>query len=117
MGVHLLNQPVPGATLHLLQNLATCQDVSVPAVQCKQYIISCEPWFRALTSLLLSLRSLYVNMVGLWVTVSLAVFTGLTMYSIYKNCDPFTNGDISAQDQVTAAAATVSLLIIQLFVV
>ncbi|XP_031157743.1 sodium-coupled monocarboxylate transporter 1 [Sander lucioperca] len=44
--------------------------------------------------------SLYVNMVGLWVTVSLAVFSGLTMYSIYKNCDPFTNGDISSQDQL-----------------
>ncbi|XP_078105173.1 sodium-coupled monocarboxylate transporter 1 [Sander vitreus] len=44
--------------------------------------------------------SLYVNMVGLWVTVSLAMFSGLTMYSIYKNCDPFTNGDISSQDQL-----------------
>ncbi|XP_031734188.1 sodium-coupled monocarboxylate transporter 1 [Anarrhichthys ocellatus] len=44
--------------------------------------------------------SLYVNMVGLWVTVSLAMFTGLTMYSIYKNCDPFTNGDISTYDQM-----------------
>ncbi|XP_029357961.1 sodium-coupled monocarboxylate transporter 1 [Echeneis naucrates] len=44
--------------------------------------------------------SLYVNMVGLWVTVSLAVFSGLTMYSIYKNCDPFTNGDVSTTDQL-----------------
>ncbi|XP_075953029.1 sodium-coupled monocarboxylate transporter 1 [Anarhichas minor] len=44
--------------------------------------------------------SLYVNMVGLWVTVSLAMFTGLTMYSIYKNCDPFTNRDISTYDQM-----------------
>ncbi|XP_074496933.1 sodium-coupled monocarboxylate transporter 1 [Sebastes fasciatus] len=44
--------------------------------------------------------SLYVNMVGLWVTVSLAVFSGLTMFSIYKNCDPFTNGDITTQDQL-----------------
>lgn len=57
---------------------------------------------RALTSLLLSLRSLYVNMVGLWVTVSLAVFSGLTMFSIYKNCDPLENGDISTLDQVNA---------------
>ncbi|KPP65702.1 hypothetical protein Z043_115869, partial [Scleropages formosus] len=32
--------------------------------------------------------SLYVNMVGLWVTVTLAVLSGLTMYSIYKDCDP-----------------------------
>ncbi|XP_041636529.1 sodium-coupled monocarboxylate transporter 1 [Cheilinus undulatus] len=44
--------------------------------------------------------SLYVNMVGLWVTVSLAVFSGLTMYSIYKNCDPLTNRDISTPDQL-----------------
>ncbi|XP_042352846.1 sodium-coupled monocarboxylate transporter 1 isoform X2 [Plectropomus leopardus] len=44
--------------------------------------------------------SLYVNMVGLWITVSLAVFSGLTMYSIYKECDPFTNGDIDTHDQL-----------------
>uniref|UniRef100_A0A3P9KZI2 Solute carrier family 5 member 8, like n=1 Tax=Oryzias latipes TaxID=8090 RepID=A0A3P9KZI2_ORYLA len=44
--------------------------------------------------------SLYVNMVGLWVTVSLAVFSGLTMYSIYKNCDPLSNGDVTASDQL-----------------
>lgn len=40
-------------------------------------------------------------MIGLWVTVSLAVFSGLTMYSIYKDCDPFTNGDVGAVDQVS----------------
>ncbi|XP_026875011.2 sodium-coupled monocarboxylate transporter 1 [Electrophorus electricus] len=44
--------------------------------------------------------SLYVNMVGLWVTVSLAMFTGLTMYSIYKDCDPLTNKDVGASDQL-----------------
>ncbi|XP_053171733.1 sodium-coupled monocarboxylate transporter 1 [Scomber japonicus] len=44
--------------------------------------------------------SLYVNMVGLWVTVSLAVFSGLTMYSIYKNCDPLENGDVTTLDQM-----------------
>uniref|UniRef100_A0A7N8YIH1 Solute carrier family 5 member 8, like n=1 Tax=Mastacembelus armatus TaxID=205130 RepID=A0A7N8YIH1_9TELE len=44
--------------------------------------------------------SLYVNMVGLWVTVSLAVFSGLTMYSIYKYCDPLSNGDIATSDQL-----------------
>lgn len=45
-------------------------------------------------------RSLYVNMVGLWITVSLAMLSGLTMYSIYKDCDPFTNTDVSSSDQV-----------------
>ncbi|XP_016395885.1 sodium-coupled monocarboxylate transporter 1-like [Sinocyclocheilus rhinocerous] len=44
--------------------------------------------------------SLYLNMVGLWVTVSLAMFSGLTMYSIYKDCDPFTNKDVGASDQL-----------------
>lgn len=47
-----------------------------------------------------------MNMVGLWLTVSLAMFSGLTMYSIYKNCDPLSNGDIGTSDQVTAAAAS-----------
>lgn len=45
-----------------------------------------------------------MNMVGLWVTVSLAVLSGLTMYSVYKNCDPLANGDITTSDQVTIAA-------------
>ncbi|XP_036386670.1 sodium-coupled monocarboxylate transporter 1 [Megalops cyprinoides] len=44
--------------------------------------------------------SLYVNMVGLWATVSLAMFSGLAMYSIYKNCDPLTNSDVEAPDQM-----------------
>ncbi|XP_029946931.1 sodium-coupled monocarboxylate transporter 1-like [Salarias fasciatus] len=44
--------------------------------------------------------SLYVNMVGLWATVSLAMFSGLTMYSIYKNCDPLSNGDVNTSDQL-----------------
>uniref|UniRef100_A0A667WJR6 Solute carrier family 5 member 8, like n=1 Tax=Myripristis murdjan TaxID=586833 RepID=A0A667WJR6_9TELE len=30
----------------------------------------------------------------------LAVFSGLTMFSIYKDCDPLTNGNISASDQL-----------------
>lgn len=44
--------------------------------------------------------ALYVNMVGLWVTLSLAMLSGLTMYSIYKNCDPLTNRDVSSSDQL-----------------
>lgn len=44
--------------------------------------------------------SLYVNMVGLWITVTLAVLSGLTMYSIYKNCDPLSNGDVDTPDQL-----------------
>ncbi|XP_023125206.1 sodium-coupled monocarboxylate transporter 1 [Amphiprion ocellaris] len=44
--------------------------------------------------------SLYVNMCGLLVTVSLAMLSGLTMYSIYKNCDPISNGDVGTSDQL-----------------
>lgn len=44
--------------------------------------------------------ALYVNMIGLWLTVSLAMLTGLAMYSVYKNCDPQTNGDVSTSDQL-----------------
>lgn len=44
--------------------------------------------------------SLYLNMVGLWATVSLAMLSGLTMYSIYKNCDPLTNGNVGTSDQL-----------------
>lgn len=44
--------------------------------------------------------ALYLNMVGLWVTVSLAILSGLTMYSVYKKCDPLTNGDVTTSDQL-----------------
>uniref|UniRef100_A0A8C6T612 Solute carrier family 5 member 8, like n=1 Tax=Neogobius melanostomus TaxID=47308 RepID=A0A8C6T612_9GOBI len=44
--------------------------------------------------------ALYINMVGLWVTVSLAMLSGLTMYSIYKKCDPITNDDVATSDQL-----------------
>ncbi|XP_061689059.1 sodium-coupled monocarboxylate transporter 1 isoform X2 [Syngnathoides biaculeatus] len=44
--------------------------------------------------------SLYVNMLGLCVTLSLAMLSGLTMFSIYKNCDPFTNRDVGSTDQL-----------------
>lgn len=55
-------------------------------------------------------RSLYVNMLGLCVTVSLAVMSGLTMYSVYKNCDPLSNGDVNTSDQVTAEATVIKLI-------
>ncbi|KAK0136615.1 Sodium-coupled monocarboxylate transporter 1 [Merluccius polli] len=44
--------------------------------------------------------SLYVNLVGLWATLSLAMFCGLIMYSIYMKCDPFTNNDVGTRDQL-----------------
>ncbi|KAG2468446.1 SC5A8 protein, partial [Polypterus senegalus] len=44
--------------------------------------------------------SLYFNMVGLWITVTLAMVTGFTMYSIYSQCDPLSVGKVSAPDQL-----------------
>ncbi|XP_062852671.1 sodium-coupled monocarboxylate transporter 1 [Trichomycterus rosablanca] len=44
--------------------------------------------------------SLYVNLLGLWTTVSLAMLCGLTMYSIYKDCDPLNNKDVASSDQL-----------------
>ncbi|XP_064423137.1 sodium-coupled monocarboxylate transporter 2 [Latimeria chalumnae] len=44
--------------------------------------------------------ALYLNLVGLWVILVCAVFSGLVMYAYYKNCDPWTAGFVSAPDQV-----------------
>ncbi|XP_001380162.1 sodium-coupled monocarboxylate transporter 2 isoform X1 [Monodelphis domestica] len=44
--------------------------------------------------------ALYLNLVGLWVILVCAVFSGLIMYSHFKNCDPWTAGIISAPDQL-----------------
>uniref|UniRef100_A0A8C4XWB7 Solute carrier family 5 member 12 n=1 Tax=Gopherus evgoodei TaxID=1825980 RepID=A0A8C4XWB7_9SAUR len=44
--------------------------------------------------------ALYLNLVGLWVILVCAVFSGLVMYIHFKNCDPWTAGFISAPDQL-----------------
>ncbi|XP_051890725.1 sodium-coupled monocarboxylate transporter 1 [Pristis pectinata] len=44
--------------------------------------------------------SLYLNMVGLWLTAVCAVLSGLTMYSIYHQCDPLTAKQVRAPDQL-----------------
>ncbi|XP_036619738.1 sodium-coupled monocarboxylate transporter 2 [Trichosurus vulpecula] len=44
--------------------------------------------------------ALYLNLVGLWLILACAVFSGLIMYSYFKNCDPWTAGIISAPDQL-----------------
>ncbi|KAI4902978.1 hypothetical protein NFI96_000541 [Prochilodus magdalenae] len=45
-------------------------------------------------------EALYVNLLGLCTTVSLAMLSGLTMYSIYKDCDPLKNKDVKSSDQL-----------------
>ncbi|CAN9508304.1 unnamed protein product [Ophioblennius macclurei] len=44
--------------------------------------------------------SLYINLLGLWFILICSVFAGLCLYSIYKSCDPWTTGRISAPDQL-----------------
>lgn len=45
-------------------------------------------------------RSLYINLVGLWAILVCATLCGLALYSIYKDCDPWTAKQVLALDQV-----------------
>ncbi|XP_053418444.1 sodium-coupled monocarboxylate transporter 2 isoform X2 [Nycticebus coucang] len=44
--------------------------------------------------------ALYFNLLGLWIILVCAVFSGLIMYTYFKDCDPWTSGIISAPDQL-----------------
>ncbi|KAM7366964.1 hypothetical protein PAMP_014895 [Pampus punctatissimus] len=44
--------------------------------------------------------SLYINLIGLCSILLSSVFAGMCLYSVYKNCDPWTAGRISASDQL-----------------
>ncbi|XP_074482442.1 sodium-coupled monocarboxylate transporter 1 [Sebastes fasciatus] len=44
--------------------------------------------------------SLYINLVGLWAILLCSVFAGLCLFSVYKRCDPWTAGQVSAPDQL-----------------
>ncbi|XP_030005666.1 sodium-coupled monocarboxylate transporter 1 [Sphaeramia orbicularis] len=44
--------------------------------------------------------SLYINLLGLCSILLCSVFAGLCLYSVYKSCDPWTAGLISAPDQL-----------------
>ncbi|XP_072257205.1 sodium-coupled monocarboxylate transporter 1 isoform X2 [Pyxicephalus adspersus] len=58
-----------------------------------QRYIACKTRFQAK-------MSLYVNLLGLWAILSCAVLSGLAMYSIYKDCDPWSAKYVSAPDQL-----------------
>ncbi|XP_077328386.1 sodium-coupled monocarboxylate transporter 1-like [Lithobates pipiens] len=58
-----------------------------------QRYIACKTKFQAK-------MSLYVNLLGLWAILSCAVLSGLAMYSIYKDCDPWSAKFVSAPDQL-----------------
>nr|XP_032834060.1 sodium-coupled monocarboxylate transporter 1-like [Petromyzon marinus] len=44
--------------------------------------------------------SLYYNLLGLWLILSCAVLSGLIMFTIYRDCDPWTAGIVGASDQL-----------------
>uniref|UniRef100_A0A6I8PN92 Sodium-coupled monocarboxylate transporter 1 n=1 Tax=Xenopus tropicalis TaxID=8364 RepID=A0A6I8PN92_XENTR len=44
--------------------------------------------------------SLYINLIGLMIILACAVLCGLILYSVYKDCDPWTSQIISAPDQL-----------------
>uniref|UniRef100_A0A3Q2QAH8 Solute carrier family 5 member 8 n=1 Tax=Fundulus heteroclitus TaxID=8078 RepID=A0A3Q2QAH8_FUNHE len=44
--------------------------------------------------------SLYINLLGLWSVLVSSVFAGMCLFSVYKSCDPWTTGLISAPDQL-----------------
>ncbi|XP_061524369.1 sodium-coupled monocarboxylate transporter 1 isoform X2 [Phycodurus eques] len=44
--------------------------------------------------------SLFINLIGLWCILLSSVFAGMCLYSVYKNCDPWTTGMVSAPDQL-----------------
>ncbi|XP_051974557.1 sodium-coupled monocarboxylate transporter 1 [Xyrauchen texanus] len=58
-----------------------------------QRYISCKSLFHAK-------MALYINLVSLWAITLCSVFSGLCLYSVYKNCDPWTARKVSAQDQL-----------------
>ncbi|KAM8778253.1 sodium-coupled monocarboxylate transporter 1 [Rhynchonycteris naso] len=58
-----------------------------------QRYISCKSRFHAKLSL-------YINLVGLWVILLCVVLCGLALYSRYYDCDPWTNKQVSAPDQL-----------------
>ncbi|XP_058424557.1 sodium-coupled monocarboxylate transporter 1 [Diceros bicornis minor] len=62
--------------------------------QCQvQRYISCKSRFHAK-------MSLYINLLGLWAILICSVFCGLTLYSRYRDCDPWTAEKVSAPDQL-----------------
>lgn len=54
------------------------------------FICSSQPYFRAVI----------IFGLGIIFTKSISCFSGLIMYTIYKDCDPFTSKKISRPDQI-----------------
>ncbi|XP_069485452.1 sodium-coupled monocarboxylate transporter 1-like [Ambystoma mexicanum] len=44
--------------------------------------------------------ALYINLLGLWAILVCSVLCGLCIYSVYRECDPWTAGILTAPDQL-----------------
>ncbi|NXK95843.1 SC5A8 protein, partial [Formicarius rufipectus] len=58
-----------------------------------QRYIACKNRFHAKLSL-------YINLLGLWAILACATLCGMSLYSIYKDCDPWMAKQVSALDQL-----------------
>ncbi|XP_078534891.1 sodium-coupled monocarboxylate transporter 1-like [Lissotriton helveticus] len=58
-----------------------------------QRYVSCKTRFHAK-------MALYLNLVGLWVILVCVVLSGLCLYSVYRDCDPWTANIVTAPDQL-----------------
>uniref|UniRef100_A0A7N8XSY1 Solute carrier family 5 member 8 n=1 Tax=Mastacembelus armatus TaxID=205130 RepID=A0A7N8XSY1_9TELE len=56
--------------------------------------------YNSCKSLIHAKLSLYTNLLGLWSILLCSVFAGMCLYSVYKKCDPWTAGLVSAPDQL-----------------
>lgn len=48
-------------------------------------------------------RSLHISVLSLCIFLVGSLFAGMSLYSVYKECDPWTAGLVSAPDQVRRA--------------
>ncbi|XP_040263127.1 sodium-coupled monocarboxylate transporter 1-like [Bufo bufo] len=58
-----------------------------------QRYIACKSKFQAKLAL-------YINLIGLWAILACAVLSGLILFSVYKDCDPWTSDRVSSPDQL-----------------
>nr|XP_061840649.1 sodium-coupled monocarboxylate transporter 1-like [Nerophis lumbriciformis] len=58
-----------------------------------QRYISCK-------SLTQARLALFINLIGLWCVLLSSVLAGMCLYSLYRTCDPWTSGMVSAPDQL-----------------
>nr|XP_020837958.1 sodium-coupled monocarboxylate transporter 1-like [Phascolarctos cinereus] len=63
-----------------------------------QRYLACKTRFQAKLAL-------YLSLLGLWVILVCAVLSGLGLYSMYRNCDPWTSHKVSAPDQLMSYLA------------